>query len=299
MAWSGKQLKYGKCLVEREIGRGARSVVYLAWHEGLQIPVAVKVMKKEYGLEDEHFFERFMREARIAAQLTHTNIVRVYDCGETADEYYLVLEYIEGESCRNKLEQWGPFDWQRAVQIVRQVADALRYAHSKGIIHRDLKPENIMIDSDGNVRLADLGLAKEVAHGPSSATHDGDVLGTPYYMSPEQVKNPAEVDFRSDIYSLGATLYHMATGEVPFEAPTPFEIMTKHLNEPVPPPLGVKPDLPEALNDVILRMMAKEPEDRYQSYDEMVAELDRLLSGTAVTAGAEAAAPEPGVQAPP
>jgi len=269
--------RFGKCLIEREIGRGARSVVYLAWHEGLQIPVAVKVMKRSKAEDDELFSERFMREARIAAQLTHTNMVRVYDCGERGDSYYLVLEYIEGESCKDRMSRAGAFDWQTAVRIVRAVADGLRYASTKGIIHRDLKPENIMIDREGAARVADMGLAKEVTKSQASATADGDVLGTPYYMSPEQVRQPGDVDFRSDIYSLGATLYHMVTGEVPFEAPTPFEIMTMHLNEPVAHPRTKKADLPTALCDVIMRMMAKEPQSRYQSYADLIRDLDSLF----------------------
>ncbi|MFO7956857.1 MAG: protein kinase [Candidatus Brocadiia bacterium] len=272
-----KQKKYGRCLVERVIGRGARSTVYLAWHQAFQIPVAVKVMSKSRDQGDEFFSERFLREARIAAQLTHPNIVRVYDCGEAEDSYYLVLEYIEGESCRDKLDQWGAFDWQRAVQIMLQVAEGLQYAAKKGIIHRDLKPENIMIDSEGNIRIADLGLAKEVMPGRASATADGDVLGTPYYMSPEQIRQPSQVDFRSDIYSLGATLYHLASGEVPFEAPTPFEIMTKHLNEPLVNPCERRSDLPEALCDIIMKMMDKDPDERHQSYGELIKDLEELL----------------------
>jgi len=276
-----KSRRYGKCLVEREIGRGARATVYLAWHESLQIPVAVKVITKENALDDDHFSERFMREARIAAQLSHSNMVRVYDCGESDTEYYLVMEYVEGESCKEKMEQWGAFDWQRAVQIIRQVAEGLRYANRKGIIHRDIKPENIMIGTDGDARLADLGLAKQVVKGRGSATADGDVLGTPYYMSPEQVKQPSDVDYRSDVYSLGATLYHMTCGDVPFEAPTPYQIMTMHLNEPLTPLIERRPDIPKALSDLVGRAMSKDPEDRYQSYDELIGELDALLDGTA------------------
>ncbi len=278
MTQTKKHERYGKCLIERVIGRGARATVYLAWHEGLQIPVAVKVMRRVTGPQEVQCTERFVREARIAAQLSHPNIVRVYDCGERGDSYYLVLEYIEGENCRDKLDQWGEFDWRRAVEIVQQVADGLRYANRKGIIHRDLKPENIMIDSDGSVRIADLGLAKEVVTHGSSATLDGDVLGTPYYMSPEQIRQPSEVDFRADIYSLGATLYHMVVGEAPYDAATPFEIMAQHLNEPLPSPDARQPELPPGLCDLMLRCMQKDPEDRYQSYDEMLNDLEALLA---------------------
>jgi len=277
MTRSAKQQRFGKCLLERVIGSGARSTVYLAWHEGLQIPVAVKVMRRVTGPQEAQSTERFVREARIAAQLSHPNIVRVYDCGEKGDSCYLVLEYIEGENCRDKLDQWGAFDWQRAIQIVRQVAEGLAYASRKGIIHRDLKPENIMIDSEGNARIADLGLAKEIVTHASSATQDGDVLGTPYYMSPEQIRQPSNVDFRADIYSLGATLYHMVVGEPPFDAATPFEIMAKHLNEPVPRPQSRRPDLPPMLCDIIMRTMAKDPGDRYPSYAELLKDLDRAL----------------------
>ena len=184
-----------------------------------------------------------------------------------------------GATFQEKLDEHGPFEWRRATQIIRQVADGLLYAHQRGVIHRDLKPQNIMIDSDGSARLADLGLAKIATPGQASATLGRDVLGTPYYMSPEQVKKPGEVDFRSDIYSLGATLYHMTTGLPPFEAPTPFEIMAKHLYAPLSSPRERKSDLPEGLCAVVMRAMAKQPQDRHQSYEELIGDLDKLLSG--------------------
>ena len=273
-----KATRYGKCRIEREIGRGAGSVVYLARHEAFDIRVAVKVVNKgTEGLGDS-YGKRVMREAHIAAQLTHPGIVRIYDCGETEDSYYLVLEYIEGRTCLQQIEEQGPFEWQRAVQIIREVADGLRYAYESGVIHRDLKPQNIMIDSHGNARIADMGLAKAFVLGKASATLDGEVLGTPYYMSPEQVRHPAEVDFRADIYSLGATLYHLTTGVPPFEAATPFEVMAKHLNASLASPREKKPELPELLCDVVIRAMAKKPVDRYQSYGDLIGELDRLLT---------------------
>jgi len=279
--------KYGRCEVRAVIGRGARSTVYRGWHEGLQIPVAVKVMPKELTEQDAQITERFLREARIAAQLNHPNIVRVYDCGETEDSYYLVLEYIEGKTCKDVIAEEGLFEWPAAVRIARQVAEGLLYAHNKGVIHRDLKPENIMIDKEGEARIADLGLAKDISVSQASATSDGDVLGTPYYMSPEQVKQPGNVDFRADIYSLGATLYHMVTGRVPFDASTPFEIMTKHLSAPLTPPEELNPDLPGQLSGVIVRAMAKEPQDRYQSYEALIQELDHLLMGGESEAAAQ------------
>ena len=206
---------YGKCRIEREIARGAASTVYLAWHEALQISVALKVMRKDEAQQAPSLSQRVMREAHIAAQLTHPNIIRIYDCGETEDAYYLVLEYIEGKNCHEKLDEDGAFEWREAASIIQQAAEGLRHAHQRGVIHRDLKPQNIMIDGDGNARIADMGLAKVAAPGKPSETLGGDVLGTAYYMSPEQVRQPGEVDFRSDIYSLGATLYRMAVGEPP------------------------------------------------------------------------------------
>ncbi|MCK4283089.1 MAG: protein kinase [Candidatus Brocadiae bacterium] len=295
----GELQRYGRCRVEKEIGRGARSTVYLAWHEGLEIPVAVKVVTKPTGEGEEAFTERFMREAHIVAQLNHSNIVRVYDCGETRDSYYMVFDYIKGETCKDVLDREGPFDWRSAVRIVQQVVDGLNYATKKGVIHRDLKPENVMIDQEGNARITDMGLAKQVEMQQPSATADEHVLGTPYYMSPEQVKRPGKVDFRADVYSLGATFYHMVTGRVPFDGDTAFEIMQKHVGEPLTPPQEVSPELPEALCHVIVRAMAKEPGERYESYDDLMRELDALLVGQAeavqapgapVTEEAEAAA---------
>ena len=276
--------RYGQCILHEEIGRGAKSIVYRGHHEALQIPVAVKVMVKEPGRTGDQFTARFMREAHIAAELTHTNIVRLFNCGEADDAYFLVFEYIEGDSCGDRLEKDGAFDWKHAAEVIRQVADALRYAHRKGIIHRDLKPDNIMIDNEGTVRLTDLGLAKETVADSPSMTTEGSVLGTPNYMSPEQVRRPDLVDFRSDIYGLGVTFYHMATGSTPFESNSPFEMMAKHVNEPVMPPGERRPGLPEALCEVIMRMMAKAPEERHASYDELIADLDRVLASEPLTA---------------
>lgn len=271
---------FGKCRIEEELGRGAASVVYRGYHESFQIPVAVKVVpKKEVERGGENSSWRIMREARIAAQLTHPHIVRIYDCGETGEKFYLAMEYIEGETCRSKLDREGPFPWRLAVELVLQVIDGLRHALRKNIIHRDIKPENIMLDTEGQARIADLGLAKEWMPGRASGTVQGEVLGTPYYMSPEQVRTPGEVDFRSDVYAIGATLYHFVTGSPPFEGDSPFQVMTKQVSMPSPSPKERNPDLPDPLCRIIMRMMAKAPEDRYQSYGKLKRDLVRLLSG--------------------
>ena len=291
MTEEDKHQRYGKCRIDREIGRGAKSVVYLGWHEALNIPVAVKVIQKQGGQPGGPLSMRVMREARIAAQLSHPSIVRIFDCGETADSYYLIFEYVEGVDCLERIGKDGPFEWRRAVQITREVAEGLGYACSRGVIHRDLKPQNIMIDNEGSARLTDLGLAKVVGPEEAAATLDGAILGTPYYMSPEQVRQPADVDFRADIYSLGATLYHLTTGSFPFHGKTSYEIMSKHLNEPVPSPRKVNPDLPEPLCAVVMRTMAKSPEERHQSYEELIRDFDELL-GQRVPVPADTAAPQ-------
>ena len=213
--------------------------------------------------------------------------MRIYDCGETEEKFYLAMEYIEGETCRSKLDREGPMPWRRAVEIVLQVIDGLRHALRKNIIHRDIKPENIMLDTEGQARIADLGLAKEWMPGRASGTVQGEVLGTPYYMSPEQVRTPGEVDFRSDVYAIGATLYHFVTGSPPFEGDSPFQVMTKQVSMPSPSPKERNPDLPDALCRIIMRMMAKAPEDRYQSYGKLKRDLVRLLSGNTQENGAK------------
>ena len=283
---------FGKCRIEEELGRGAASVVYRGYHESFQIPVAVKVVpKKEVERGGENSSWRIMREARIAAQLTHPHIVRIYDCGETEEKFYLAMEYIEGETCRSKLDREGPFPWRRGVELVLQVIDGLRHALRKNIIHRDIKPENIMLDTEGQARIADLGLAKEWMPGRASGTVQGEVLGTPYYMSPEQVRTPGEVDFRSDVYALGATLFHLLTGSPPFEGDSPFQVMTKQVSMPTPSPREKNPDLPDPLCRTMMRMMAKAPEDRYQSYGKLKRDLVRLLSGSSAKDEEEDAPP--------
>jgi serine/threonine-protein kinase len=193
------------------------------------------------------------------------------------------MDYVEGPTCRELVEERGRLDWKEAVEIARQVAHGLQYAASKGVIHRDVTPGNIIIDADGTTRITDLGLAKETAADATGLTRSGASLGTPYYMSPEQINSARDVDFRTDIYSLGATLYHMVCGTVPYTGTT-FEVMTKQVREPLPSPKTHVPDLPDALCDVLRKMMAKARSDRYDTYEDLIDDLEKLAAGEPVSA---------------
>jgi len=273
----------GPVRIERKIGEGGMGSVYMGRHKTLDIPLAVKVLPKHIDLKDPEYSQRFSREARIAARLKHRNLVQVHDFGVESGFYYLVMDYVEGPTCTEEVQKQGRLDWRKAVDVARQVAEGLEYAASKGIIHRDVTPGNIILDTEGTARITDLGLAKETSDDVTGLTRSGASLGTPYYMSPEQINSARDVDFRTDIYSLGATLYHMVCGKVPYTGTT-FEVMTKQVREPLPNPKIHVPDLPDDLCDVIRKMMAKSPGDRYQSYKELRQDLSDLLDGKPVTA---------------
>jgi serine/threonine-protein kinase len=255
--------------------------VYLAEDEVNDREVALKILSIGMATNGE-YTRRFLTEARLATQLDHPNIVSVCDYGREQGHYYLAMEFVDGPSCRAKVAQDGPFEWREAARIAIQVAEALQAAAESGIIHRDVKPENVLLDSRGQARIADLGLAKEedvIEPLPSDTS-----LGTPDYMSPEQVANSETVDFRSDIYSLGATLFHLICGKAPYTGRSAYEVMVKHVSAPLPSPLKYAPDLPHEVRDVMRKMMARDPEDRYQSYAGLIADLKALLAGEPVTA---------------
>lgn len=273
----------GACRIEKKIGEGGMGSVYRGRHKTLDIPLAVKVLPKHIDLKDPEYSQRFSREARIAARLRHPNMVQVHDYGVEGSFYYLVMDYVEGPTCSEEVQRLGRLEWQQAVDIARQVADGLEYASSKGIIHRDVTPGNIIMDVDGTARITDLGLAKETSADATGLTRSGASLGTPYYMSPEQINSARDVDFRADIYSLGATLYHLVCGKVPYTGTT-FEVMTKQVREPLPSPKNHVPELSDDLCDVIRKMMAKAPDNRYQSYEELRKDLANLLEGKPVSA---------------
>jgi len=273
--------RFGSYRLERLIGHGVMGAVYLAEDEETGGRAAVKVLPASVAMNSE-YTRRFINEARLAAQLDHPNIVRVKDFGRENGHYYLAMEYVDGESCRAKISRQHRIPWPEAVEIAIQVARGLAAANRQGIIHRDVKPENILMNGDGTVRIADMGLAKE--EGSMEPLPSDTSLGTPDYMSPEQVNNSETVDFRSDIYSLGATVFHMICGKAPYTGRSAYEVMVKHVSAELPSSHRYVPDLPQEVCDVMRKMMAQYPDDRYQSYDELLHDLQALRAGKPVAA---------------
>lgn len=261
-----------------KIGAGAMATVYRAKQISLDRIVAVKIMPKHLS-RDEEFVERFYKEGRAAAQLNHNNIVQAIDVGEAGGYHYFVMEYVEGESIHEQMARGKKFTEKEALDIIIQTARALAHAHERGFIHRDVKPKNIMLASDGVVKLADLGLAREIADLRAAASEAGRAYGTPYYIAPEQIRGERDLDARIDIYSLGATAYHMVTGRLPFEGPNPSAIMHKHLKQELIPPDHVNTKLSAGIAEVIEMMMAKNRDDRYKSAKDMLVDLECIVKG--------------------
>ncbi|MBI2194316.1 MAG: protein kinase [Planctomycetes bacterium] len=260
-----------------EIGRGGMGQVYKAVQISLDRPVAIKVLPARLA-RDPAFIERFQREAVSAGKLVHPNVVQVIEAGETPEHHhYFVMEFVEGKSVQKMLQENRRLEERESLKIVRQIADALSEAHRLNLIHRDIKPANIMVTPEGVAKLADFGLARETTD--TSMTQTGVMMGTPNYMSPEQAKGNRDLDIRTDLYSLGATLYHMVTGRLPFTGETATEIILKHLDAPVVPPRQIVPELSEGMNQLILRMMEKDRERRYHSPKALIEDLDRVVSG--------------------
>ncbi|MBL8753853.1 MAG: serine/threonine protein kinase [Planctomycetes bacterium] len=255
------------------VGAGAMGTVFKARHKKLNRIVALKVLKPSLA-RDSRYVDRLRREARIVASLSHPNIVTGYDLGEQGGYHYFVMEFIEGKSLRAMLSEWGMFAEEYVRKVARQVAQALDHAWQRGVIHRDIKPGNILIDESGNVKLTDMGLAK----GPAdlTLTRDGATVGTPQYISPEQARNPHDVDVRTDLYSLGATLYHMATGVPPFRGDTMAELITNVLNELPVSPNAINSALSDGMGLVIRKLLAKDLTVRYQTPRDLLDDLDRL-----------------------
>jgi len=280
MKRSGRRIKIGSYEVVAKLGQGGMGAVYKAELPATGKAVAIKVLPPDLA-KNSTFVERFRREADVAARLDHPNIVRAIEAGESGGFHYFAMEFVEGESVYRRLKREGVIPEGEGLQIARHVALALQHAHDAGLVHRDIKPDNIFLAADGQAKLGDLGLARSAGAEESRLTQTGVMVGTPHYVSPEQAKGSADVDTRSDIYSLGATLYHMVTGQVPFEGDTAMAVLNKHLNEELPWPADLNDELTDGICLLIAKMMAKDPADRYQEPLELTAEIDRVLRGEA------------------
>jgi eukaryotic-like serine/threonine-protein kinase len=269
----------GRYRIQRKLGAGGMADVYLAEDQELGRRVAIKILNSRHG-NDDQFIERFRREAKNAAALNHPNIVSIYDRGEAEDTYYIAMEFLDGRTLKELIVSRGAAPINVAIEYARQILSALRFAHRHGIVHRDIKPHNVLVDGEGRVKVTDFGIARA---GTSQMTETGSIVGTAQYLSPEQARG-GEVDPRSDLYSLGIVLYELLTGKTPFEGDTPVEIAMKHLSASPKPPSKLRPDIPPELDMVVLRALAKNPDDRYQSADEMEADLDRVARGVNVSA---------------
>ncbi len=260
-------------------GAGAMAVVYRAKQLSLDRIVAVKVLPKRLS-KNQEFVERFYREGRAAAQLNHTNIVQAIDVAEANGFHYFVMEYVEGCTVYDEIADGKVYSEAEALDIITQITRALLHAHERGFIHRDVKPKNIMLTAEDRVaKLADMGLARETADRQSAVAEAGRAYGTPYYIAPEQIRGEVDIDHRADLYSLGATFYHLVTGRVPFEGPTPSAVMHKHLKEPLVPPDHLNTSLTSGCGAMIEMLLAKDRDDRYLSARELLADLELLAQG--------------------
>ena len=266
----------GRYILSRSIGGGGMAEVFLA-HDGvLDRDVALKILRSQYA-NDEEFVERFRREARSAASLSHPNIVPVYDRGETEDgSSYIAMEYVSGGTLKERLDERGPIEPGRALAAAAQVAEALWAAHERGVIHRDIKPQNILLTETGHLKVTDFGIARAASAVTISATNA--VFGTAGYLSPEQALGEPATP-RSDLYSLGIVLYEMLTGIVPYRADNPVAVCMKHVTEPLRPPRKVDPTIPPTIDALVVKMLAKDPADRPASASELLDDIERVRAG--------------------
>jgi beta-lactam-binding protein with PASTA domain len=271
-----QQLVDNRYRLVKPLGSGGMADVYLAHDNILDRDVALKVMSTRYA-SDEEFVERFKREAQSAAALSHPNIVSIFDRGESEDgTYYIAMEYLPGGTLKDRIMSKGALPARTAAAVALQIAEALRAAHERGVIHRDIKPHNILITDSGDVKVTDFGIAR--AASSSTMTRTGSILGTAHYISPEQAMGEP-VGPASDLYSLGVVLYEMLTGELPYDADTPLGIAMKHVNGRLSPPMEIDPSIPAGINAVTVRLLAKDPADRYASDAELIEDLERVAAG--------------------
>ena len=274
------RVKLGDFTIVKKIGEGGMGTVYMARQESLERMVALKILPRQFS-ENPEFVERFRREARAAASLVHPNVVQIYHVGEERGVHYFAMEYVEGQSLEGLMAEGRRFEVDEALDTAMHVARALDAAAEKGIVHRDIKPANVMVDRKGVVKVMDFGLAKPSGE-LNNITQPGLVVGTPAYMSPEQGEG-SEVDCRSDIYSLGMVLYKLLTGVVPFTGDNPGTVIYKHLHEAPKPPSEVNPRVPAKVDALVLKCLAKKPDERFSNAAEMLSAIARIRSGETQT----------------
>ncbi len=276
-----QQEKIGDYRLEHLLGKGGMGEVWKSTHKGLNIPVAIKTLLLKDVDEDmrDLTVKRFISEAEMTGSLNHSNIIRIYEVGQDGDRPFIAMEYVEGDDLLVQMKKnGGCLEEGNVIDISLVISGALEVALHNGIIHRDIKPDNILLDRHGNLKLADLGIAKRL-NGGESLTMTGCAVGTPNYISPEQAVGDVAVDHRSDIYSLGATMYHLVTGTLPYSGTTPVVIMMKHVQDPLPHPSTLRNDLSDGFCAVICKMMEKNPVNRYQSYADLVHDLNEVKAG--------------------
>jgi eukaryotic-like serine/threonine-protein kinase len=282
------ELIAGRYELQELVGSGGMSNVFRAYDRLLERSVAIKVLHEQFG-QDDDYVERFRREARSVAQLAHPNIVTVIDRGEQDGRQYIVFEYIEGENLKALVAD-GALPVDEALDYGLQVARALDFAHKRGLVHRDVKPQNVLLNEDGQAKVTDFGIARSLD--VQGVTQTGTVLGTSDYIAPEQARGD-RVDQKTDIYSLGTVLYELLTGEVPYEGDNFVVVAMQHVNAPVPSVRDRRPDVPYRLDHAVRRAMAKEPEDRFPSMEELIHELEACLGEDGADEGATMIVPRP------
>ncbi|MDX2130455.1 MAG: serine/threonine-protein kinase [Planctomycetota bacterium] len=261
-----------------KLGAGAMATVFKAKQLSLDRIVAIKVLPRKFT-SNPQFIERFYAEGRAAAQLNHPNIVQAYDVGKAGEYHYFVMEFVDGTTVYDEIAKSKRFAEKDAIDLTLQVAEALHHAHQRGLIHRDVKPKNIMLTKGGTAKLADMGLARAISDREAAEAEQGKAFGTPYYISPEQIRGELNIGPQADVYSLGATLYHMVTGQVPFDGKNPSSVMHKHLKAELVAPDHVNPKLSSGISEVIEMMMAKDAASRYQTCADLIEDLRLVRDG--------------------
>ena len=262
----------------KKLGAGAMATVILAEQTSLNRLVAIKILPKKFS-EDQDYVTRFYKEGRAAAQLNHANIVHAYEVGQAGENHYFVMEYVEGKTVYDRIKEEKRLVEDEAMGIMIQSAKALQHAHAKGLIHRDIKPKNLMLTPAGTVKVADLGLARNIDDMEMAQQEQGRAYGTPFYISPEQIRGEVNIGQQADIYGLGATCYHMVTGRVPYTGKSPAEVMRRHLKSPLTRPDDLNPALSPGFCQIVEMMLAKDRSDRYESTADLLEDLQLVQRG--------------------